>query len=86
MRDSLRIPITDEQLDADPYLPPYYRPDDDDEVLRYLRERRTKLGGPMPTRRTGATPSAPVRSKPRGRWLPVTGNSSDMPRCRARAQ
>ncbi len=25
-RDHLRIPITDEQLEADPYLPPYYRP------------------------------------------------------------
>ena len=55
LRDSLRIPITDEQLDADPYLPPYYRPDDDDEVLRYLRERRTKMGGPMPVRRTQGT-------------------------------
>ncbi|HEX8495668.1 MAG TPA: pyruvate dehydrogenase (acetyl-transferring), homodimeric type, partial [Actinomycetales bacterium] len=52
LRDSLRIPISDEQLDANPYLPPYYRPDDDDEVLRYLRERRTKLGGSMPSRRT----------------------------------
>ncbi len=52
LRDSLRIPITDEQLDADPYLPPYYKPADDDEVLRYLRERRSKLGGSMPARRT----------------------------------
>ncbi len=55
LRDSLRIPITDEQLDADPYLPPFYRPDPDDEVLRYLRERRAKLGGPMPSRRTEGT-------------------------------
>ena len=53
LRDSLRIPIDDEQLDADPYLPPYYRPDEDDEVLRYLRERRSKLGGPLPARRGG---------------------------------
>ena len=55
LRDSLRIPITDEQLDADPYLPPYYRPADDDEVLTYLRERRKALGGPMPARRTAGT-------------------------------
>ena len=26
LRDSLRIPITDEQLEADPYQPPYYHP------------------------------------------------------------
>ncbi len=25
-RDSIRIPISDEQLEKDPYLPPYYHP------------------------------------------------------------
>ena len=30
LRDTLRIPISDEQLDADPYLPPYYHPGADD--------------------------------------------------------
>ena len=51
LRDWLRIPITDEQLEADPYLPPYYHPGDDDETIQYLRERRSKLGGSLPQRR-----------------------------------
>ncbi len=51
LRDSLKIPITDEQLEADPYLPPYYHPGNDDPTIQYLRERRTKLGGPLPQRR-----------------------------------
>jgi pyruvate dehydrogenase E1 component len=54
LRDSLRIPVSDAQLEADPYLPPYYKPDDNDEVLRYLRERRAKLGGSLPARRVTA--------------------------------
>jgi pyruvate dehydrogenase E1 component len=53
LRDSLRIPITDEQLDADPYRPPYYHPGEDDETLQYLRERRKILGGPLPRRQSG---------------------------------
>jgi pyruvate dehydrogenase E1 component len=51
LRDGLRIPISDEQLDADPYLPPYYHPGEQDEVIRYLREHRRRLGGPIPQRR-----------------------------------
>jgi len=51
LRDSLKIPITDEQLEANPYLPPYYHPGTDDPTIQYLRERRSKLGGPLPQRR-----------------------------------
>ncbi|MGZ4599137.1 MAG: pyruvate dehydrogenase (acetyl-transferring), homodimeric type [Oryzihumus sp.] len=51
LRDSLRIPISDEQLEANPYLPPYYHPGEDDPTVQYLRERRQKLGGGIPTRR-----------------------------------
>jgi pyruvate dehydrogenase E1 component len=51
LRDSLRIPISDEQLEANPYLPPYYHPGEDDPTIRYLRERRSKLGGGLPQRR-----------------------------------
>lgn len=50
-RDSLRIPISDAQLEADPYRPPYYHPGEDAEEIRYLRERRAKLGGALPARR-----------------------------------
>jgi pyruvate dehydrogenase E1 component len=53
-RDSLRIPITDAQLEENPYLPPYYHPGEDDEILSYIRDRRRKLGGPLPQRRVNA--------------------------------
>ncbi|MGL5858035.1 MAG: pyruvate dehydrogenase (acetyl-transferring), homodimeric type [Angustibacter sp.] len=56
LRDSLKIPVTNEQLDADPYLPPYYHPGGSDETLAYIRDRRVKLGGGLPARRTTATP------------------------------
>ena len=49
-RDRLNIPIPDSQLDK--YLPPYYRPDDDDPRMKYLKERRVALGGSMPRRRS----------------------------------
>ncbi len=55
-RDTLHIPITDAQLEADPYRPPYYKPADDDPALRYLLERRAKLGGPVPSRRATYAP------------------------------
>ncbi|HET8615654.1 MAG TPA: pyruvate dehydrogenase (acetyl-transferring), homodimeric type, partial [Actinomycetales bacterium] len=55
LRDSLRIPVTDEQLEADPYNPPYYHPGFDDEAIKYMLERRAKLGGSLPDRRTGGT-------------------------------
>ncbi|MDO4791309.1 MAG: pyruvate dehydrogenase (acetyl-transferring), homodimeric type [Buchananella hordeovulneris] len=56
MRDRFNIPITDEELLADPYLPPYYCPPEDDPTLRYMRERRAALGGFVPERRTAHTP------------------------------
>lgn len=55
-RDEQRIPITDKQLEADPYLPPYYHPGEKDEAIQYLRERRRQLGGPLPSRRTASKP------------------------------
>jgi pyruvate dehydrogenase E1 component len=51
-RDSLRIPITDAQLEADPYRPPYYHPGEDAPEIQYLQERRRALGGYLPERRT----------------------------------
>ena len=54
-RDEMRIPITDAQLEADPYLPPYYHPGDDDEAIRYLHDRRQALGGYVPERRSRFT-------------------------------
>lgn len=51
-RDELRIPITDAQLEENPYLPPYYHPGEDDPAIQYLQERRRELGGYLPERRS----------------------------------
>ncbi|EEH63925.1 pyruvate dehydrogenase (acetyl-transferring), homodimeric type [Gleimia coleocanis DSM 15436] len=50
LRDLLRIPISDEVLEANPYMPPYYRPDDSDPALQYMLNRRNELGGFIPSR------------------------------------
>ncbi|HUH53620.1 MAG TPA: pyruvate dehydrogenase (acetyl-transferring), homodimeric type [Microbacteriaceae bacterium] len=51
-RDAMRIPITDEQLEANPEMPPYYHPGENDEAIKYIQERRKALGGYLPKRRT----------------------------------
>ncbi|MGJ9371557.1 pyruvate dehydrogenase (acetyl-transferring), homodimeric type [Nesterenkonia sp. CF4.4] len=51
-RDTLRIPISDEELDADPYNVPYYHPGKDSDEVKYTLERRAHLGGAVPERRT----------------------------------
>ncbi len=50
-RDRLDMPISDAQLEENPYQPPYVRPDDSDERIAYAKERRRALGGPLPERR-----------------------------------
>src|SRR5690606_14716524 len=55
-RDRLYLDIPDSALEADPYLPPYYKPPADSEELEYLRERRRALGGFVPQRRTTVIP------------------------------
>jgi len=54
-RDEMRIPISDAQLEENPYLPPYYHPGADDEAIQYLHERRRALGGYVPERRSRYT-------------------------------
>jgi len=51
-RDEMRIPITDAQLEENPYLPPYYHPGEKDEAIQYLQERRRALGGYVPSRQS----------------------------------
>ncbi|WP_434615935.1 pyruvate dehydrogenase (acetyl-transferring), homodimeric type [Arthrobacter sp. A5] len=51
-RDLLRIPISDEVLEKDPYRPPYYHPGMEAPEIKYLMERRAELGGSVPERRT----------------------------------
>ncbi|HEU4806787.1 MAG TPA: pyruvate dehydrogenase (acetyl-transferring), homodimeric type, partial [Homoserinimonas sp.] len=54
-RDEMRIPITDAQLEADPYSPPFYHPGENDEAIQYMHERRRALGGYLPERRSRYT-------------------------------
>ena len=56
LRDSLHIPITDEQIDADPYSPPYFNPGLESPEIQYMLERRRALGGFVPERRTTHAP------------------------------
>ncbi len=51
-RDAMHIPITDAQLEENPYTPPYYNPGEKDETIQYLLERRRNLGGFLPERRS----------------------------------
>ncbi len=50
-RDFLHIPIPDEAIEADPYLPPYFKPDQKSDALQYMLERRRALGGFVPERK-----------------------------------
>jgi pyruvate dehydrogenase E1 component len=54
-RDAMHIPITDAQLEENPYQPPYFKPADDDEAIQYLHDRRKALGGYVPERRSKYT-------------------------------
>jgi pyruvate dehydrogenase E1 component len=49
-RDRFNIPVSDDDIAH----VPYYRPADDSEEIKYLRERRKSLGGYLPQRRTSA--------------------------------
>ena len=51
----MQIPIADKDLERDLYDVPFYRPDENDEALQYLIERRRELGGPVPERRSKYT-------------------------------
>ncbi|BBX11152.1 pyruvate dehydrogenase (acetyl-transferring), homodimeric type [Mycobacterium novum] len=53
-RDEMRIPISDAEIEENPYLPPYYHPGEDAPEIRYLLDRRRALGGFVPQRRTRA--------------------------------
>src|SRR6476660_4639476 len=39
LRDSHKLPISDEVLEENPYQPPYFHPGVDDPTIKYLRER-----------------------------------------------
>ena len=71
-RDTMRIPISDAQLEENPYLPPYYHPGPDAPEIRYLLDRRTALGGFLPQRRnTSRALTLPAREV----YKPLKGGS-----------
>ena len=73
-RDAIRIPISDAQLEENPYLPPYYHPGPDAPEIRYLHDRRTALGGFLPQRRNSAKPlTLPARDV----YKPLKGGSGN---------
>jgi pyruvate dehydrogenase E1 component len=50
-RDRVDVPVSDAQLEEDPYRPPYIHPGADDPRIKYLQARREELGGYLPERR-----------------------------------
>ncbi|MFF8572608.1 pyruvate dehydrogenase (acetyl-transferring), homodimeric type [Streptomyces sp. NPDC015408] len=62
MRDLLELPIPDSALAGDQV--PFWHPGQDSPEVRYLRERRTALGGPAPVRRVVAKPLPEPPAKP----------------------
>lgn len=63
-RDKQRIPISDAQLEENPYLPPYYHPGPEAPEIRYMLDRRRALGGFVPSRRTTSRPLTLPGSRP----------------------
>ena len=57
-RTRFNIPISDKEVAE----APFYRPPEDSEEMRYLRQRREALGGYVPTRRQK---SAPLKTPPK---------------------
>ncbi len=53
-RDTLQIPLPDSAIDAK--LPSYYHPGVDSPEYKYMMERRTTLGGSIPTRQKVSKP------------------------------
>jgi len=71
-RDVMRIPISDAQLEENPYLPPYYHPGTESPEIRYLLDRRRALGGFLPERRAK---SRPLTLPPSDVYAPVKTGS-----------
>jgi len=71
-RDAMKIPLSDAQLEENPYLPPYYHPGTESPEIRYLLDRRTSLGGFLPERRTK---SKALALPPRDIYKPLKSGS-----------
>ncbi|MGI9558552.1 MAG: pyruvate dehydrogenase (acetyl-transferring), homodimeric type, partial [Thermodesulfobacteriota bacterium] len=72
-RSRLHIPISDEQLEGGL---PFYKPPEDSEEIRYLFEKREKLGGASPSRTDRA---AKLKSAPEKIFSEFLGGSGSRP-------
>ena len=52
-RDRFSVPISDEQLEKDV---PFYRPEANSPIMKYVEERRAALGGSLPSRQDKSEP------------------------------
>ncbi|HEV7714870.1 MAG TPA: pyruvate dehydrogenase (acetyl-transferring), homodimeric type, partial [Steroidobacteraceae bacterium] len=69
-RDRFNIPISEEDLTR----LPFYKPAEDSEEARYMRERRISLGGSLPVRKTDAAPLVVPALEAFGAMLEGTGD------------
>ena len=58
---ALHVPITDEQIESDPYNVPT-PPGMEDDRIAYMVDRRKKLGGGLPSRRVAHAPLVQPRT------------------------
>jgi pyruvate dehydrogenase E1 component len=72
LRDRFNIPVTD----ADIATVPFKRPAEDSEEMRYLRARRTQLGGYLPARKPTA---APLNAPPLSAFQSLLDGTGDRP-------
>ncbi len=72
-RDRFALPLTDEDVAALRFL----KPADDSAEMRYLRQRREALGGPLP-QRNGAAPVLPVPPLPAWGEFAVKAEGKEM--------
>ncbi|MDR3662559.1 MAG: pyruvate dehydrogenase (acetyl-transferring), homodimeric type, partial [Mycobacterium sp.] len=75
-RDATRVPVSDKQLEENPYLPPYYHPGTESPEIRYMLDRRRALGGFLPERRTR---SKPLTLPGRDTYAPLKKGSGNQP-------
>ena len=75
-RSRFGIPVSDEQI----AVTPFYRPADDSSEIRYLKARRKKLGGYLPSRPT----TAPKIEVPRLKNTASSSTAAKAKRCRRR--
>ena len=57
-RQRFNLPLTDQQI----HVLEFFKPGDDSPEIKYLKERRQALGGPIPTRSTACPSSSPSRT------------------------